>query len=186
MFMEMVCRYELFRSDMATKLPSFYIAEEALGEWFTKTGRRDEIFLCSKFGSRDLDDTAGKFGRNSKPSYIRKAIKRSLSNLKTDCIDLYYQHRVDTTVPVELVVQTLGEFIESGQLKWIGFSECGVDTLKRAKAVPKFGEKVIALQNEFSPLSLDVEKNGILETTRELGIAMVAYSPLSRGLIGGE
>lgn len=157
-----------------------------MGKWFTETGRRSEIFLCTKFGSRDPDDTSGNRIKNSKPSYIRQALKRSFSKLKTDYIDLYYQHRADPDVPIEIVVQTLGEFIESGQVRWIGLSECGIDTLRRAKSVPKYGEKVIALQNEYSPLTLEIEKNGTLNATRELGIAIVAYSPLSRGLIGGE
>ena len=166
------------------------LGEQFLGSWFTDTGRRSEIFLCTKFGSSDIFGTTpnppGTFTRVSKPSYIRKALLHSLSSLKTDYIDLYYQHRVDITVPIELVVQTLGEFIESGQIRWIGLSECGIETLKHARAVPKYGEKVIALQNEYSPLALDIEHNGILDTTRELGLGIVAYSPLSRGLLGGQ
>ena len=174
--------------------PAMYLysllAEEFLGKWFKETGRRDEIFLCTKFGSVfkfDPDkDMAGSFSPNSKPSYIREAITKSLDKLKTDRIDLYYQHRVDPSVPIEVVMETLGEFVDSGKVSWIGLSECGIDTLKRARAVPKYGEKVIALQNEYSPLSLDIENNGVLEATRELGIGLVAYSPFSRGLLGGE
>lgn len=161
-----------------------YIAEVALGEWFTATGRRNEIFLCTKFGGGIPDppsrDTV------SRPSYIRSALKRSLSQLKTTYIDLYWQHRVDPKVPIEVVVETLGEFIESGHIKYIGLSECSIDTLRRAKAVSKYGEKVVAAQVEYSPFTLIIEKNGFAKAAKELGVGIVAYSPLGRGLMSGR
>lgn len=161
-------------------------AEITLGKWFAETGRRKEIFLATKFGSRDPE---GKFGNGkpiSTPSYIKYALERSLRRLGTDYIDLYYQHRVDPNVPIEVVLETLREPIEKGQIKWIGLSECSANTLRRAKSVQGVGDKVIAAQMEFSPFTLDLEKDGFAETAKELGVAIVAYSPLSRGLVSGR
>ncbi|KAG6823761.1 hypothetical protein H0H93_003117, partial [Arthromyces matolae] len=122
-------------------------SQSLIGQWFTTTGRRSEIFLATKFGGWELD--AGNTVPNSKPSYIVKAFQRSLAELKTDYVDLYYQHRVDPEVPIEVVIDTLKPFVESGQIRWIGLSECSIDTLKRAKAIPGIGNKVIAAQMEF-------------------------------------
>ena len=112
-------------------------------------------------------------------------VARSLDRLKTDYIDLYYQHRVDPNVPIEVVLETLKEFVDKGRIKWIGLSECSVNVLKRARAVPGIGEKVIAAQMEYSPFSLEIEQ-GFTEAARELGVAIVAYSPLGRGLMSGK
>jgi len=162
-------------------------SEATLGEWFTRTGRRSEIFLATKFGSRDPEGPRDLTnGPISKPSYIHKAIKRSLANLKTDYIDLYYQHRVDESVPIEVVMETLRPYVEKGTIKYIGLSECSVTTLKRAKAVKGVGEKVVCVQMEFSPFSLHVEKDGFVEAARELGVTIVAYSPLGRGMVSGQ
>ncbi|KZT70949.1 Aldo/keto reductase [Daedalea quercina L-15889] len=155
-------------------------SEDVIGDWFTKTNRRSEIFLATKFGSRDLE--LDNYKQNSKPSYIRRRIEASLKKLQTDWIDLYYQHRVDPEVPIEVVMETLAEYIKSGKIKYIGLSECSIDVLKRAKAVPIAGEKLIACQMEFSPIELDVEKSGFVAAARELGVAIVAYSPLGRGV----
>jgi aryl-alcohol dehydrogenase-like predicted oxidoreductase len=111
---------------------------------------------------------------------------RSLSLLKTDYIDLYYQHRVDTRVPIEVVLETLRPFLESGKIKYLGLSECTPETLRRAKAVKGVGEKIIAVQMEFSPFELEIEKNGFVDVARELGVGIVAYSPLARGLVAGQ
>jgi len=164
-------------------------SEEELGNWFTSTGRRNEIFLATKFGGRDpeaypLTSTEG--GPISKPSYIKHAFARSLRLLQTHYVDLYYQHRVDTAVPIEIVLEALREFVESGKIKWIGLSECSADTLKRARAVKGIGEKVIAAQMEFSPFELFVEKRGFAEEAGRLGVGVVAYSPLGRGLVSGR
>ncbi|KAL5513391.1 hypothetical protein ACEPAH_3790 [Sanghuangporus vaninii] len=160
--------------------------ELTLGKWFKETGRRSEIFLATKFGSRDPE---GKFGGGmpvSTPSYIKYALERSLKRLGVDYIDLYYQHRVDPKVPIEVVMETLRGPLENGTIRWIGLSECSIDTLRRAKAVKGVGEKVIAAQMEFSPFSLDVEKNGFTAAAKELGVTVIAYSPLGRGMITGK
>ncbi|KAG6809781.1 hypothetical protein H0H92_014765 [Tricholoma furcatifolium] len=159
-------------------------SEALIGQWFAETGRRSEIFLATKFGARDPE--AAGYIPISKPSYIPKAIEKSLKALKTDYIDLYYQHRVDPNVPIEVVLETLKPFVEKGQVKWIGLSECSVATLRRAKAVPGIGEKVIAAQMEYSPFEIELEKNGFVEAINETGMALVAYSPLARGLVTGR
>ncbi|KAH0579782.1 Aldo-keto reductase yakc [NADP+] [Termitomyces sp. J132] len=159
-------------------------SEELIGKWFTETGRRSEIFLATKFGAFDPAKSDNK--ANSKPSHIVQQLKRSMERLQTDYIDLYYQHRVDPEVPIEIVLETLRPFVESGQIKWIGLSEPSIATLKRAKAFPGLGEKIIAAQMEFSPFELYVEKTGFSDAISETGMAIVAYSPLSRGLATGR
>ena len=106
--------------------------------------------------------------------------------MQTDYVDLYYQHRVDPEVPIEIVVKTQGEFIDSGKIRYIGLSECSIDTLRRARAVLKYGAKVVAAQMEFSPFTLVMEKNGFIKAAEELGVSVVAYSPLARGLVSGR
>jgi len=159
-------------------------SESILGNWFTETGRRSEIFLATKFGAFDLEGTTK--GPRSEPAYIRRAVERSLKALQTSTIDLYYQHRVDPTVPIEAVMETLGELIKEGKIKYIGLSECSAETLRRAKAVKGAGEKLVAVQMEFGPFSLDVEKGDFLKAVEETGVAVVAYSPLNRGLVTGR
>jgi len=160
--------------------------ELTLGKWFADTGRRDEIFLATKFGSRDPEGKFGNGGPCSTPTYIKHAFERSLERLQTPYVDLYYQHRVDPAVPIELVLEALREFVDQGKIKWIGLSECSAATLKRAKAVKGIGERVIAAQMEFSPFSLHVEKEGFAEVAEKLGVAVVCYSPLGRGLVTGR
>lgn len=158
-----------------------------MGEWFTKTGRRNEIFLATKFGGYDPEGKyKGGKGPVSAPSYVKSAVLRSLRELKTDYIDLYYQHRVDPDVPIEAVLEALRPFVESGQIKWLGLSECSVETLKRAKGVKGVGEKLVAVQMEFSPFELSVEKDGFAKEAEKLGVAIVAYSPLGRGMVSGR
>lgn len=163
------------------------IAELTLGKWFAETGRRSEIFLATKFGSRDPE---GKFNEGkrpcSTPSYIQYALQRSLKRLGTDYIDLYYQHRVDPDVPIEVVLETLRPFVENGTVRWLGLSECSEETLRRAKSVKVVGEKIVAAQMEFSPFSLQIEKDGFAKAAKELGVEIVAYSPLGRGMISGR
>jgi diketogulonate reductase-like aldo/keto reductase len=157
-----------------------------LGKWFVETGRRSEIFLATKFGYHNVSGIGDVNKHNSKPSYVRSRFLDALKSLKTDYIDLFYQHRVDPEVPIELVVEALKPFIESGQLKWIGLSEPSIETLRRARSVPGVGEKVIAAQMEFSPFELYVETTGFADVIKEYGMAMVAYSPLARGLVTGR
>ncbi|KAG6812685.1 hypothetical protein H0H92_001314 [Tricholoma furcatifolium] len=155
-------------------------SEELIGTWFNKTGRRSEIFLATKFGNWDPTSTEQK--PNSKPSYIATALQRSLARLQTDYIDLYYQHRVDPDVPIEVVLEALRPFLDNGTIKWIGLSEPNIDTLRRAKAVPDIRDKVVAAQMEFSPFELSIEKSGFVDAVNELGMAVVAYAPLAHGL----
>lgn len=164
----------------------FLLGEAILGKWFAQTGRRSEIFLATKFGSFDLSEGGDRRRRNSKPAYIRSQFQKSLAALKTDYIDLYYQHRVDPEVPMEVVIETLRPFVESGQIKWIGLSEPSIESLKRAKSVKGVGEKIIAAQMEFSPFELSVEKTGFADAINKAGMAVVAYSPLGRGLATGK
>ncbi|RDB23525.1 Aldo-keto reductase yakc [NADP(+)] [Hypsizygus marmoreus] len=161
-------------------------SESIIGKWFSQTCRRSEIFLATKFGSVDLSEGGDRTRPNSKPSYIRAQLQKSLDNLQTDYIDLYYQHRVDPEVPIEVVIETLRPFVESGKIKWIGLSEPSIATLQRAKAVKGVGEKIIAAQMEFSPFELYVEKTGFADAIKEAGMAIVAYSPLARGLVTGR
>ena len=170
---------------ITSKSDYLLIAEATLGRWFSKTGRRADIFLATKFGAFD-PSTGRKSGWSSKPSLILKALQCSLTQLQTTYIDLYYQHRVDPNVPIEVVLETLRPAVEAGIVHWLGLSECNAETLRRAKAVEGLGEKVVAVQVEFSPFSLDIEKNGFAEAAEELGVAIVAYSPLGRGMVTGK
>ncbi|KAJ8519581.1 hypothetical protein ONZ45_g3496 [Pleurotus djamor] len=161
-------------------------SEKLLGRWFTETGRRSDIFLATKFGAFDLANPERAHLPNSRPSYIKRQLENSLKDLQTTYIDLYYQHRVDPDVPIEVVLETLRPYVEKGTVQWIGLSECSAETLKRAKAVPGVGEKVVAAQMEFSPFELSLEKDGFAQAAKELGVAVVAYSPLARGMVSGR
>lgn len=142
-------------------------------------GRRDEVVLTSKFG---LMSHVGRQGPvDSSAANIRTAVEGSLSRLDTDYIDLYYQHRVDRTVPIEEVVGALTDLIAEGKIRHIGLSEAGPDTIRRANAV----HPVTALQSEYSLWTRDGE-DGTLDLLRELGIGFVPYSPLARGMLSGR
>jgi len=143
-------------------------------------GRRDEVVLATKFGNVRHDDGSREI--SGKPEYIRGAIDRSLDRLGTDHVDLYYQHRVDKTVPIEETAGALKELVEAGKIKHIGLSEASAETIRRAHAV----HPVTALQSEWSLWTRDPETNGVLETVRDLGIGFVAYSPLGRGFLTGR
>ncbi|KAK0486611.1 NADP-dependent oxidoreductase domain-containing protein [Armillaria novae-zelandiae] len=152
-------------------------SELLLGKWFKRTGKRSEIFLTSKFGITMN-------GPRGDPEYVKQQCAKSLERLGVDYIDLYYQHRPDRNVPIEHTVAAMAELVKEGKVKYLGLSECTAKDLRRAHAV----HPISAIQVEFSPLVLYIEepKLAILKTARELGITVVAYSPLARGLITGQ
>jgi aryl-alcohol dehydrogenase-like predicted oxidoreductase len=144
-------------------------------------GRRDEVVLATKFGNVRGED--GSFhGISGKPEYVRRACDASLQRLGVDVIDLYYQHRVDTTVPVEETWGALRDLVEDGKIRYAGISEAMPETIRRAHAV----QPVTAVQTEYSLWTRDPEENGVLATCAELGIGFVAYSPIGRGFLSGE
>ncbi|MGD0056043.1 MAG: aldo/keto reductase [Acidimicrobiales bacterium] len=142
--------------------------------------RRDEVVLATKFGNQRAED--GSFlGVNGRPEYVRQCCEDSLARLGVDVIDLYYQHRVDRTVPVEETWGAMGSLVEAGKVRHLGISEASVATIERAHAV----HPVTALQSEYSLWTRDPE-DGVLDACRRLGIGFVAYSPLGRGFLTGE
>lgn len=142
-------------------------------------GKRDRVVLATKFGNVRGEDGAF-LGISGKPDYVKKACDASLSRLGVDHIDLYYQHRVDQTVPIEETVGAMAELVKAGKVKYLGLSEASAKTIRRAHAV----HPISALQTEYSVFERHVEAE-LLKTTRELGIGFVAYSPLGRGLLTG-
>ncbi|MGY1603886.1 aldo/keto reductase [Geodermatophilus sp. SYSU D00815] len=155
-----------------------YTNEELVGRAIA--GRRDEVVLATKFGN--ISHAAGGERRyDSSPANVRTAVEGSLRRLRTDVIDLCYQHRVDPDVPIEDTVGALAELVEQGKVRAIGLSEAGAETIRRAHAV----HPVTALQTEYSLWTRDPETE-ILPLVRELGIGFVAYSPLGRGFLTGQ
>lgn len=156
-------------------------SEELLGKWFKRSGKRDEIFLATKFGFTWKD---GGLAINGSPEYVKEAAAKSLSRLGIDSIDLYYLHRPDISIPIEKTVGQMAELVKEGKVKHLGISECSAETLRRAHAV----HPIAAYQVEYSPFTLDIEdeKIAIFKTCVELGITIVAYSPLGRGLLTGQ
>jgi aryl-alcohol dehydrogenase-like predicted oxidoreductase len=142
-------------------------------------GRRDEVVIATKFGNERREDGSW-VGINGRPEYVLSACDESLSRLGTDHIDLYYQHRVDSSVPIEETVGAMASLVQAGKVTHLGLSEAGPQTITRAHAV----HPISALQTEYSLFSRDVEAE-ILPTVRELGIGFVAYSPLGRGFLTG-
>ena len=142
--------------------------------------RRDEVVLATKFGVR-RGEGGSRLGISGDPDYVRSACDASLQRLGVDHIDLYYQHRVDTTVPVEETWGALSELVGAGKVSHLGISEAAPETIRRAHAV----HPVTALQTEWSLWTRDPEENGVLDTVQELGIGFVAYSPLGRGFLSG-
>lgn len=145
---------------------------------------RDKIFIATKFGFRQTEGSTSNFAGtpatyfDGSPAYIKIAVEKSLQRLKIDTIDLYYAHRIDTKVPVEDMVGAMADLIKEGKIRYIGLSEASAQSIRRAHAV----HPVAALQSEYSLLTRDVEGE-VLTTIRELGITLVPYSPLARGLI---
>lgn len=143
-------------------------------------GRRDQVILASKFGfMRDAEGRS--LGISGKPDYVKKACDASLKRLGIETIDLYYQHRVDPGTPIEDTVGAMADLVQAGKVRYLGLSEAGSQTIRRANAV----HPITALQSEYSLGSREIEAD-ILPTCRELGIALVAYSPLGRGLLTGR
>ncbi len=142
--------------------------------------RRDRVVLATKFGNERRPDGSW-VGINGRPEYVRAACDASLQRLGVDVIDLYYQHRVDRTVPIEETWGAMRELVDAGKVRHLGISEAAPATIRRAHAV----HPIAALQTEWSLWTRDVEANDVLATVRELGIGFVAYSPMGRGFLSG-
>ncbi|MEU3985555.1 aldo/keto reductase [Streptomyces sp. NPDC026672] len=143
-------------------------------------GRRDEIVLATKFAT-EFDDDGVPHGINGSPEYVRRAADRSLRHLGTDVIDLYYLHRTDPSVPIEDTVGAMAELVRAGKVRHLGLSEASAETIRRAHAV----HPLTAVQSELSLFSPDLLTNGIKATLDELGIGLVAFSPIGRGFLTG-
>jgi len=153
--------------------------EELVGRTIRR--RRNEVVLATKFGNvRDPSDPTRR-SINGRPEYVRAACDASLRRLGTDVIDLYYQHRVDPSVPIEDTVGAMSDLAQAGKVRFLGLSEAGPETIRRAHAV----HPISALQSEYSLWTRDPE-DGSLDVCRELGIGFVAYSPLGRGFLTGQ
>jgi len=152
--------------------------EELLGRFLS--GRRDRVVLATKFGN--VRDAGGAWrGVNGRPEYVRQACDASLKRLDVDYIDLYYQHRVDATVPIEDTIGAMADLVREGKVRYLGMSEAAPATIRRAHAV----HPISALQTEYSLWTRDPEDE-ILPAIRELGISLVPYSPLGRGFLTGR
>ncbi|WP_336717686.1 aldo/keto reductase [Chryseobacterium mucoviscidosis] len=143
---------------------------------------RDKIFIATKFGFRFKDGQAGHSGApgtyfDGSPEWIKKAVDLSLKRLKIDEIDLYYAHRVDPNIPVEETVGAMADLVKAGKVKYLGLSEASAESIRKAHKI----HPITALQSEYSLLTKDVERE-ILPVIRELGITLIPYSPLARGL----
>lgn len=145
-------------------------------------GKRDQFILATKFGWEIDDNNKVTWAINGKKEYVKKSIERSLRNLKTDYIDLYYLHRLDKNTPIEETVEAMSELVKEGKVGYLGLSEMSSETIQRAHAV----HPITAVQSEYSLFERTVESRGVLETLKELGIGFVAYSPLGRGFLSGD
>ncbi len=155
-----------------------FLNEELVGKAIE--GRRDEVIIATKFGvKRDPETLAMR--RDGTPENVRESIEGSLRRLGTDHVDLYYQHRMDPDVPIEETVGAMGELVSEGKVRFLGISEAGPETLRRACAT----HPIAALQSEYSLWTRGIEEE-ILPTARELGVGLVAYSPLGRGFLSGR
>jgi aryl-alcohol dehydrogenase-like predicted oxidoreductase len=154
-----------------------FINEELVGR--ALAGRREGVIVATKFGN--VRSPEGKFlGVSGRPEYVRSCIEASLKRLRMDYVDLYYQHRVDPSTPIEDTVGAMADLVRAGKVRYLGLSEAGAATIRRAHAV----HPISALQTEYSLWSREPEDD-ILPTVRELGIGFVAYSPLGRGFLTG-
>ena len=156
-----------------------FLNEELVGR--VLKGRRDQVILATKFGIMRDPTNPSVRGINGRPEYVRSACDASLRRLGVDHIDLYYQHRVDPNTPIEETVAAMADLVKAGKVRYLGLSEAGPDTLRRAVKV----HPIAALQSEYSLWTRDPEDD-VLATCRELGIGFVAYSPLGRGFLTGQ
>jgi len=145
-------------------------------------GKRDKYLVATKFGYEIDDNEQLTWAINGRPDYVRKSIDRSLKNLGTDYVDLYYLHRVDPNTPIEDTVGAMADLVTSGKVKYIGLSEASAQTIRKAHQV----HPITAVQSEYSLFEREAEVNGVIDVLRELGVGFVAYSPLGRGFITGE
>ncbi|GAA3027608.1 aldo/keto reductase [Streptomyces glomeratus] len=152
--------------------------EQLLGK--ALAGRREDAVLATKTGVEITDD-GRVIGLNGRPEYVRRALERSLRHLGTDHVDLYYLHRIDPEVPIEDTVGALAELVAEGKIRHIGVCEASAGTIRRAHAV----HPLTAVQTEYSLFERGIEQDGVRDTLRELGIGLVAYSPLGRGFLSG-
>ncbi|WP_034762033.1 aldo/keto reductase [Chryseobacterium gregarium] len=143
---------------------------------------RGKYIIATKFGWEINDSDKVTWAINGSRNYVKKAVERSLKNLKTDYIDLYYMHRLDKNTPIEETVDAMAELVKEGKVGYIGLSEVSSETVKRAHAV----HPVTAVQSEFSLFERKVEEKGVFNTLRDLEIGFVAYSPLGRGFLSGQ
>ncbi|MFF4229660.1 aldo/keto reductase [Streptomyces sp. NPDC001820] len=155
-----------------------FVNEQLLGK--ALAGRREAAVLATKTGVEITDD-GQVLGLNGRPEYVRRALERSLRHLGTDHVDLYYLHRVDPNVPIEETVGALAELVDEGKVRHIGVCEASAQTIRRAHAV----HPLTAVQTEYSLFERDIEHDGVMKTLHELGIGLVAYSPLGRGFLSG-
>jgi aryl-alcohol dehydrogenase-like predicted oxidoreductase len=145
-------------------------------------GNRKSYIIATKFGFEIDDNEQLTWNFNGKPAYVKKAVERSLKNLGTDYIDLYYLHRLDPGTPIEETVEAMALLVKEGKVGYIGLSEVSSATIRKAHAV----HPLTAIQTEYSLFERTVEEAGILDTLNELGIGFVAYSPLGRGFVSGD
>ena len=144
-------------------------------------GNREKYIIATKFGFEIGDNGQATGAFNGSKSYVKKAVERSLKNLDTDYIDLYYQHRLDPKTPIEETVEAMGELVKEGKVKYIGLSEVGSETIRKAHQI----HPLTAVQSEYSLFERQIEELGILDTLEELGISLIAYSPVGRGFLNG-
>ncbi|CAG8908948.1 unnamed protein product [Penicillium egyptiacum] len=161
----------------------YFDSEDAVGEWLKRSGNRKDIFLATKFAIQ-YDISTGIQTLRSDSEYVKAACEKSLKRLGIETIDLYYCHRVDGVTPIEKTIEAMVELKNQGKIKHLGLSECSAETLRRAHAV----HPIAAYQVEYSPFALEIESPtaNILATCRELGIAVIAYSPVGRGILTGQ
>lgn len=145
-------------------------------------GNRHKYIIATKFGWEIDDNNKVTWAINGRKEYVRKAVERSLKNLETDHIELYYMHRLDRNTPIEETVGAMSDLVKEGKVGYIGLSEVSSETVRRAHAV----HAITAVQSEYSLFERTVEERGILATLAELGIGFVAYSPLGRGFLSGQ